>query len=235
MAEWERLGEGVDLALRSVSTATLTTQLLKKGIRTTFLTGVKPLRADMRMVGRAVTLRYVPARDDVGTGASFDNRSNVQRVAVETVGPGDVLVIDARGETRAAVLGNILATRILRRGAAGIVTDGAFRDSPAFAKLELPTYASAAHAGLSSTLHHPVDIGLPIGCGGVLVMPGDVIVGDAEGVVVIPYAMVESVAAEAASQERLEDYILGRVERGEAIAGLYPPSEETIDAFRKER
>lgn len=232
MAERPPLPSAVERSLRSVSTATLTTQLLKRGIRTTFLAGVKPLRPDLRMVGHALTLRYVPARDDVGTGASFDNRSNVQRIAVESIGPGDVLVIDARGESRAAVLGNILATRILRRGGAGIVTDGAFRDSPAFEQLDLPTYAAGAHAGLSSTIHHPVDLGLPIGCGGALVMPGDIMVGDAEGVVVIPAAMVHSIAEDALEQERLERYILNRIDGGEPIDRLYPPCDETIAAYR---
>ncbi len=223
----------VDAALTAVSTATLTAQLLRRGIRNTFLQGVRPLRPDLRMVGRAVTLRYVPMREDVGTGAEFDNRTNPQRIAVESVGPGDVLVIDARGDTRAASLGNILATRILRRGAAGIVTDGAFRDTPGFVELHLPTYAAGAHAATSATIHHPADVGLPIGCGGVLVMPGDILVGDAEGVVVIPAAMVEAVAMDALEQERLEAYVLGLVEQGGSIHGVYPPSEATLLAYRE--
>lgn len=225
----------VTAALESVSTATLTAQLLRRGIRTTFLAGVRPLRPDLRLVGRAVTLRYAPARDDIGTGATFDNRANPQRIAIESVGPGEVLVIDARGDTRAGVLGNILATRLVRRGAAGIVTDGAFRDYPGIAVLDLPTYAAGANAAISSTIHHPVDIGVPIGCGGVLVMPGDVLVGDAEGVVVIPSGLVEGVAGDALEQERLEAWILGRVRAGDSIHGVYPPSDETLSAYRDER
>jgi len=224
----------VDRALHAVSTATLTVQLLRRGIRTSFLQGVRPLRPDLRMVGRAVTLRYVPMREDIGTGSEFDNLTNPQRIAVEAVGPGDVLVIDARGDTRAASLGNILATRILRRGAAGIVTDGAFRDTPGFIALDLPTYAAGAHAATSATIHHPVDVGIPIGCGGVLVMPGDILVGDAEGVVVIPAAMVESVAMDALEQERQEAYLLRLVDDGASIHGVYPPSESTLRAYRED-
>jgi len=235
MADQPSLSATTVAALQGVSTATLTAQLLRRGIRTTFLAGVRPLRPDLRMVGRAVTLRYVPARDDVGTGATFDNRTNAQRIAVESVGPGDVLVIDARGDTRAAALGNILATRILRLGAAGIVTDGALRDTPGFARIELPTYAAGANAALSSTIHHPVDMNVPIGCAGVLVMPGDILVGDAEGVVVIPASMAEEVAADASEQERLETYVLQRVDEGAGLHGTYPPSDETIAAFREAR
>ncbi|MEJ7804141.1 MAG: ribonuclease activity regulator RraA [Candidatus Limnocylindria bacterium] len=235
MADQPSLSATTVAALQGVSTATLTAQLLRRGIRTTFLAGVRPLRPDLRMVGRAVTLRYVPARDDVGTGATFDNRTNAQRIAVESVGLGDVLVIDARGDTRAAALGNILATRILRLGAAGIVTDGALRDTPGFARIELPTYAAGANAALSSTIHHPVDMNVPIGCAGVLVMPGDILVGDAEGVVVIPASMAEEVAADASEQERLETYVLQRVDEGAALHGTYPPSDETIATFREAR
>lgn len=227
------LATETDQRLRAVSTATLTAQLLRRGIRTTFMTGVRPLRPDLRLVGRALTLRYVPARDDIGTGASFDNRTNVQRIAIETAGPGDVLVIDARGDTRAAVLGHILATRLLRRGVAGVVTDGAFRDSPGFADLDLPTYAAGANAAISSTIHHPADIGLPIACAGVLVMPDDIIVGDAEGVVVIPAKLLDEVAAGAIEQERLETFILGRIEAGAPIEGTYPPDDETLAQFRE--
>lgn len=235
MADQPPLSVTTAAALQAVSTATLTAQLLRRGVRTTFLRGVRPLRPDLRMVGRAVTLRYVPARDDVGTGTTFDNRTNVQRIAVESVGPGDVLVIDARGDTGAAALGNILATRILRLGAAGIVTDGAFRDTPGFAQIDLPTYAAGANAALSSTIHHPVDMNVPIACAGVLVMPGDILVGDAEGVVVIPASMAEEVATDALEQERLEAYVLRRVDEGAALHGIYPPSDETIAAFREAR
>lgn len=171
--------------LRSVSTATLTSQLQNHGFRNTFLAGLYPLRPDLSMVGYAFTLRYIPAREDLAD-ERYDNTKNVQRLAVEAVGPEDVLVIDARGDISAASLGHILGTRIAQRGAAGFVTDGALRDTPGFRDLELPTYIQAPHATTSFVAHHPVDMQVAIGCAGVAVTPGDVVVGDAEGVVIIP-------------------------------------------------
>ncbi len=221
-----------DDALRRVSIATLTTQLLHRGVRSTFLTGLRPMRPELRLVGRAFTLRYVPMRDDMGGGPHFDNDTNLQRLAVERVGPGDVLVIDARQDVRAASLGHILATRVMRRGAAGIVTDGALRDTPGFANLELPTYATAAHAAISAEIHLPIAINVPIGCAGVLVVPGDVMVGDGEGVVVIPAAMADEVAASALEQEEQESFILRCIEDGARLQGVYPPSEALLERFR---
>ncbi len=218
-------------ALGRVSTATLTSQLLRRGYRSTFLGGLRPTRPDLRLVGRAFTLRYVPAREDVGVRVDYDNETNVQRLAVESVGPGDVLVIDARGELGAATLGDILATRIRMRGAAGIVTDGCLRDTPGFARLDLPVYFRAAHASLSSIRHHPVDLNVPVGCAGVLVLPGDVLCGDAEGVVVIPAALAEEVALDAAEQELVEEFVLERVRAGEPVRGLYPLPEERRAEF----
>jgi regulator of RNase E activity RraA len=218
--------------LRRVSTATLCSQLLQRGFRDVFIDGVRPLRPDLRLVGHAYTLRYAPAREDVATSVDFDNETNVQRLAVEEVGPHQVLVIDARRDTRAGSLGNILATRLLRRGAAGLVTDGALRDSPGIAALPLPAYAAAANARLSSVIHHPVDRQVPIGCGGALVMPGDVIVGDGDGVVVIPAACAVDVVRAAREQERLESFVLERVEAGATLAGTYPPNAETLAAYR---
>lgn len=229
------LSEEAFAKLRATSTATLTSQLLQRGLQNTFLTGLQPLRPDLRMVGYAYTLRYAPAREDMGGGVSYDNSTNVQRLAVEAVGEDDVLVIDARGDVRAASLGHILATRMSRRGAAGLVTDGAVRDSGGFRDLPSPSYVKAAHATTSSVVHHPVDMNVPIGCAGVLVMPGDVLVGDDEGVVVIPAQLAEQVAHDGYEQEVLEDWILARVENGADIKGLYPPSEATraeFDAWR---
>jgi regulator of RNase E activity RraA len=224
--------------LRRVSTATLTSQLLGRGFRNTFIAGLRPTRPDLRLVGYAFTLRYVPTREDVGYQVAFDNETNVQRLAVEAVGPGDVLVIDARGELGAASLGDILATRVRQRGGAGIVTDGCLRDSPGFAGIDLPAYYRAPHASASSILHHPVDLNVPIGCGGVLVVPGDVIVGDAEGVVVVPAKLAEAVAHDALEQELVEEFALERVRQGESIQGLYPLSDERrpeLEAWRAER
>jgi regulator of RNase E activity RraA len=220
--------------LRSVSTATLTSQLQKNGLRDTFLAGLYPLRPDLRMVGYAFTLRYIPAREDLAD-ERYDNTRNVQRLAVEAVGPEDVLIIDARGEVSAASLGHILGTRITQRGAAGFVTDGALRDTPGFRDLELPTYIRAAHATTSFVAHHPVDMQVPIGCAGVAVTPGDVVVGDAEGVVVIPAHLAEEVAHGAYEQEIREEFFQEKVADGASIIGVYPPNEETLAAFEQWR
>jgi regulator of RNase E activity RraA len=220
--------------LRTVSTATLTSQLQKRGFRNTFLQGLTPLRPDMRMVGYAFTLRYVPAREDLAD-TLYDNTKNIQRIAVESVNTDDVLVIDARGDTRAATLGNILATRLKARGAAGLVTDGALRDTPGYRELDFPSYVKGAHAATSFLIHHPVDINVPIGCAGVLVMPGDVMVGDGEGVVAIPAAVAEEVAHDAFEQERLEEFIQQKVAAGASILGVYPPDEQTKAAYAEWR
>lgn len=217
--------------LRAVSTATLTVQLQKRGFRNTFLQGPTPLRPDLRMVGYAFTLRYVPMREDL-LDRNYDNTKNVQRIAIETIGQDEVLVIDARGDVRAGTLGNILATRIMKRGAAGIVTDGAVRDSPAFRNMDLPTYIQAPHAAVSYSIHHPLEMNVPIGCAGVLIMPGDVIVGDAEGVVAIPAQVAESVAEDAYEQDRLEEFLEGKIAAGASILGVYPPNEETLAEYR---
>lgn len=221
--------------LRQTSTATLTAQLLKRGLARTFMTGVQPLRPRDRMVGAAFTLRYVPAREDLDRGVEFDNDTNVQRIAVERVGPGEVLVIDARGDLSAATLGNILAARLRVRGAAGIVTDGAFRDAARIAGEPLPSYCRGAHAAISSTAHHPTDLQVTIGCGGVMVVPGDIVVGDDEGVVVIPAYLATEVAQAAFEQEQLEDFILAKVRAGASIKGFYPPNDDVRAEYERSR
>lgn len=223
--------------LQSISTATLTTQLLKRGIRNSFLTGLYPLRPDLRMLGYAFTLRYIPARQDLADEL-YDNSKNIQRLAVEAVEEGDVLIVDARGDISAASLGHILGTRIQARGAAGFVTDGGLRDTPGFKELELPSYIRAPQALTSFVSHHPVEMQVPIGCAGVAVVPGDVIVGDAEGVVVIPAQMAEEVANDGYEQEIRELFFQEKVASGESILGVYPPSEETLkefEAWRQQR
>lgn len=222
-------------ALREVSTASITTQLLKRGLQNTFLGGVIPLRPDLRMVGYALTLRYIPAREDLDRSTDYDNTKNPQRVAVEMVGPEDVLVIDARGDLNSASIGHILMTRIKMRGAAGVVSDGAFRDSPSISQVDLPTYSAGMHATTSFVSHHPIDINLPIGCGGVAVFPGDVIVGDAEGVVIIPKHLAAEVARDTREQERYEEFALAKIEAGQSIRGVYPPNDETRAEYEQWR
>jgi 5-oxopent-3-ene-1,2,5-tricarboxylate decarboxylase / 2-hydroxyhepta-2,4-diene-1,7-dioate isomerase len=209
-------------ALRQVSTATLTTQLLKRGVRNTFLTGLRPTRPDLRMLGYAHTLRYGAAREDVRAAAIGED---AQKRAIEAISAEDVLVIEARGELGAGTIGDILAARLVARSGAGIVTDGGVRDSPGVAELEVPTYYGGANAASLWLCHQPLDVDVPVTCAGVLVMPGDVIVGDAEGVVVVPAAMAEEVARDASEQENREAFALSRVKQGESIRGLYPLGE----------
>lgn len=216
--------------LHKVSTATLTTQLLNRGFQNTFLQ-LTPLRPDRRMVGYAFTLRYVPMREDL-TDTQYDNSVNVQRLAVESVTNDDVLIIEARGDVRAASFGHILGTRIMARGAAGLVTDGALRDSPGFKELALSSYCKAPHATTSFIIHHPLAMNVPIGCAGVLIMPGDVLVGDGEGVVAIPAQVAEEVAHDGYEQELRETFFTLKVAQGATIRGIYPPNEETLAEYQ---
>lgn len=231
----ERISDDTKQKLADSSTATISSVLRKHGYDDLFLEGLTPLRPDLTMVGQAFTLRFVPTRPDLDPTGEFDNTTNKQRIAVESVGPGDVLVIDARDDTRAGSLGDILATRIWQRSAEGIVTDGAFRDTPGIVEIDMPTYTRAQNPNLSSTIHHPVEINGVITCAGVAVVPGDVIVGDAEGVMVIPYALAETIAEQAYEQEQREEFIKGKIMAGSSILGVYPPDEETLAEYEKSR
>jgi len=227
-------------ALKKVSTATLTTVLFKRGLRNVFIQGVFLLTANkaVRMVGEAYTLRYIPAREDIDQLGAFEGRGHPQREAIEACAPGQVLVMDARRDGSAATGGDILMTRLMVRGAAGIVTDGGLRDSQTIEKLELPVYCAARSAPLNLVRHHAIDMQVPIGCGGVAVYPGDVLVGDGDGVVVIPAKMTEEVAKEAESQTQFEDWVEMKVKAGRGIFGLYPPNAETkaeFEAWKKAR
>ncbi|MGZ4297960.1 MAG: fumarylacetoacetate hydrolase family protein [Solirubrobacteraceae bacterium] len=219
-----RLSAGAEAALRQVSTATLTVQLTRRGIQTTFLTGLRPTRPDLRMVGYAHTLRYVAIRADVRE--AMQGSEDAQKRAIESVAEGDVLIMEARGEPGAGTIGDILAARVLARGGAGIVTDGGVRDTPGVTDLEIPTYYRAANASSLWNAHIPLDVDVPITCAGVLVMPGDVIVGDAEGVVVLPRSLAEEIADAALEVEEREAFALERVKAGESFRGLYPLSDE---------
>jgi regulator of RNase E activity RraA len=218
--------------LKGVSTATLTTVLFKRGLRNAFIQGVFLLNPKApRMVGEAYTLRYIPAREDIDFLGAFEGRGHPQREAIEACPPGSVLVMDARRDASAATGGDILMTRLMVRGVAGVVTDGGLRDSPTIEKLPWPAYCGARSAPLNLVRHHAVESQVPIGCGGVAVYPGDVVVGDAEGVVVIPAKMADEVAKEAAAQTEFEDWVEMKVKEGRSIFGLYPPSPETRAEF----
>jgi regulator of RNase E activity RraA len=213
--------------LMKVSTATLCTALFKRGLRNQFIQDVRPLAPGLpNMVGEAFTLRYMPAREDLNPISVFLDRNHPQRKAVEQCPEGAVLVIDSRKDARAASAGGILVTRLMKRGVAGVVTDGGFRDSPDIAKLGFPAYHHRPSAPTNLTLHQAIDINVPIGCGDAPVFPGDVIVGDAEGVIVIPAHMADEVAAEATEMTVFEDFVQEKVLEGRSILGLYPPTDE---------
>ena len=213
--------------LQQVSTPTIATCLFKKGLKNQFIQEVKPLQLGKpTMVGEAYTLRYIPAREDRNPITVFRNADHPQRVAVENCPPGHVLVIDSRKEARAASAGDILVSRLMVRGVAGIVTDGGFRDSANIAKLAIPAYHNRPSAPTNLTLHEAIDINLPIGCGGVAVFPGDVLVGDDDGVMVIPAAIVDEVADECIEMMLFENFVLEQVLDGRPIIGLYPPTNE---------
>jgi len=213
--------------LKSVSTATICTALFKRGLRTQYIQDVRPLNpAAGPMVGEAFTLRYIPAREDLNPITVFQDRSHPQRKAVEECPPGAVFVIDSRKDARAASAGSILVTRLMKRGVAGVVTDGGFRDSPEIARMAIPAYHNRPAAPTNLTIHQALDINVPIACGDAPVWPGDVIVGDAEGVVVIPAHLADEIADEAFEMTAFEDFVTEEVERGRSILGLYPPTDE---------
>lgn len=214
--------------LKTVSTATLCTALFKRGFRNQYIQDVRPINPDLpNMVGEAFTLRYIPAREDLNRIDVFQDHAHPQRKAVEECPPGAVFVIDSRKDARAASAGAILISRLMVRGVAGCVTDGGFRDSPEMAKLPFPTYHSRPAAPTNLTVHQALDINVPIGCGDAPVWPGDVIVGDQEGVIVIPAHLADEVAAEAVEMTVFEDFVTDMVQNhGRSILGLYPPTEQ---------
>jgi len=213
--------------LKTVSTATLTTALFKRGLRNQFIQDVHPLNpSGAPMVGEAFTLRYIPAREDLNPLSVFQDRAHPQRKAVEDCPPGAVFVIDSRKDPRAASAGSILVARLMKRGVAGVVTDGGFRDSPEIAKLDIPAYHNRPAAPTNLTRHQALDINVPIGCGDAPVFPGDIVVGDGEGVVVIPANIADEIADEAVEMTAFEDFVTEEVMKGRSILGLYPATEE---------
>jgi regulator of RNase E activity RraA len=212
--------------LKTVSTATLCTALFKRGLRNQFIQDVRPLNPNLgNMVGEAFTLRYIPAREDLNQLSVFQDRGHPQRKAVEECPPGAVMVIDSRKDARAASAGGILVSRLMKRGVAGVVTDGGFRDSPEIARLDIPAYHNRPSAPTNLTLHQALDINVPIGCGDVPVWPGDVVVGDGEGVVIIPAHLADEIASEAVEMTAFEDFVQEEILKGRSILGLYPPTD----------
>lgn len=226
--------------LKTVSTATLTTALYKRGFRQQWMQNVHRINpAAGPMVGEAFTLRYMPAREDLNPLSVFRDRNHPQRKAVEECPPGAVFVIDSRKDARAASAGGILVSRLMMRGVAGVVTDGGFRDTPEIAGLAIPAYHSRPAAPTNLTLHQAIDINVPVGCGDAPVFPGDVVVGDGEGVVVLPAHLADEIADEAAEMTAFEDFVTEKVLEGRSILGLYPPTDERTEvefaAWRAEK
>lgn len=218
-------------SLRTVATATLSSQLRRRGLNGVTLDGLRPTRPGVPMVGVARTLRYLPLREDLFE--QYGGGMNAQKRTIEEIRPGDVLVIEARGEPHAGTIGDILALRAQRRGAAGIVTDGALRDRTAIAEMEVPAYFASTHPSVLGRKHVPWESGVPVACAGVLVQPGDVMVGDVDGVVVIPPRLAAEVAADAVEQERRERFVAEQVDRGASIDGLYPLGPAWQDAYER--
>ncbi|MDE2516148.1 MAG: ribonuclease activity regulator RraA [Rhodospirillales bacterium] len=221
--------------LAGVSTATLATALFKRGLRNQMIQGVQPVgtAGPRSMVGEAYTLRYIPAREDLNDLSVFRDPAHPQRKAVEECPPGAVMVIDSRKDARAASAGGILVTRLMQRGAVGVVTDGGFRDSAEIAALDIAAYHTRPSAPTNLTLHQAIDINVPIACGDAPVFPGDVIVGDADGVIVLPAHLADELADEATEMTAYEDFVTERVRAGAPTRGLYPATDPAnLDAFK---
>lgn len=219
--------------LMGVSTATLATLLFKRGLRNQFIQNVQRLSVSTQnMVGEAFTLRYMPAREDRNGIEVFQNRAHPQRKAIEECPKGAVLVIDSRKDARAASAGGILVGRLMAKGAAGVVTDGGFRDSAEIAVLGIPAYHQRPSAPTNLTHHEAIDINVPIGCGDAPVFPGDVIVGDGDGVIVLPAHLAYELAEQAWEMTKFEDFVTAAVASGRSILGLYPATDpQTMQDF----
>ena len=213
-------------ALSGVSTATVTTVLLKKGLRNVWMRGTRPLQPGQpRLVGRAFTLRFVPSREDLATPESWSSPKST-RAAIEAMPAGCIAVVDAMGVTDAGIFGDILCARMRKRGVAALITDGVVRDIAGVLGTGLPVWCQGVAAPPSVAGLTFVNWQEPIGCGGVAVFPDDVAVVDADGAVVIPAALLDYVADVGPEQERLEGWIMGEVEKGAALPGLYPPNDD---------
>ena len=210
------------------STATVSMQMLKRGFRNCAISGIRPLNpAAARLVGPAFTLRYIPSREDLDKPPSPSDPPNAQRTAIEESPPGSVLVIATESNTRSGTLGDILALRLKARGIAGVLSDGAMRDTPVIGKFDFPVYCAAAAAPPSMANLRPIEVQTPVGIRGVPVYPGDVIVADEDGAIVVPRPIADEVARDSFEQERLEKFVAIRISQGRDIVGVYPPNDQT--------
>lgn len=218
--------------LENTSTASIATLLFKRGLRNQFVQNVHRLgAARKRMVGPAFTLRYIPAREDLNPIEVFHDPDHPQRRAIEEIPEGHVLVMDCRLDATAASAGSILVTRLQVRGCAGVVTDGGLRDADDIAGLELPSFCARPSAPTNLTRHQAMDLNVPIGCGGAAVFPGDIAVGDGDGVIIVPAELADEIAAEAKGMEKYEVWVIEQVKAGASIIGLYPMNDETRTRF----
>src|SRR5918995_6636829 len=222
-----KLSDATRAKLKTISTATVATALFKRGFRSQCIQDVHPLGPDQpTLVGEAFTLRYMPAREDLNKLDVFRDRAHPQRKAIEDCPVGAVLVMDSRKDARAASAGAILVTRLMQRGCAGVITDGGFRDSAEIAALGIPAYHQRPSAPTNLTLHQAIDINVPIGCGDAPVFPGDIILGDQDGVIVIPASLLDEIADETFEMTAYEDFVTDQVRAGKGIFGLYPATNE---------
>jgi regulator of RNase E activity RraA len=223
--------------LELVSVATLATALFKRGLRNQVIQDVRPLSQKGRnMVGPAFTLRYMPAREDRNQLVEFRNPDHPQRKAIEECPAGHVMVMDSRKSAIAASAGDILITRLMMRGGAGVVTDGGFRDAMNIAQLDIPAYHNRPSSPTNLTTNEAININVPIGCGDAPVFPGDIVVGDDDSIIIIPAHLADEVAEEAIEMTAYEDFALEQVQAGETIIGLYPATkEENLEKFAEWR
>jgi regulator of RNase E activity RraA len=230
------MDQEVSTLLAQATTASLTAQLAKRGMRSRAIAGIAPVNPEAgRVCGPAYTLRYIPAREDLTTGAAMASPENPHRKAVETAPAGHVLIVDTHGMDVSGTFGDILVARLQVRGVAGIVSDGPMRDVAELRRMALPVFARGNAAPPSYTSMMAVDAQVPISCGGIAVFPGDLVVGDADGVVVVPRHLALEVARDAIEQDRLEAYIRRRVEAGASTFDVYPPNEATRAAYEAAR
>lgn len=223
--------------LEQVSVATLATALFKRGLRHQVIQDVRPIsQKGKNMVGPAFTLRYMPAREDRNQLVEFRNPEHPQRKAIEDCPPGHVMVMDSRKSAYAASAGDILITRLMMRGAAGVVTDGGFRDAMNIARLDMPAYHNRPSSPTNLTTNEAIAINEPIGCGDAPVFPGDIVVGDDDSIIIIPAHLADEVADEAIEMTAYEDFALEQVQNGATIIGLYPATkEENLEKFAEWR
>jgi regulator of RNase E activity RraA len=219
--------------LKTTNTATICARLFRRGLRNVLLRNVRPLRNyGAPMVGPAYTLRFIPAREDLDSFGVKPDANEIQRDAFETTPEGHVLVMDCREETRAACCGDILISRLMVRGGAGVVSDGGIRDSAQVSGMAIQVFAAAPSPPVNRVVHHALEHGRPVSCGGVAVYPGDIVFGDADGVVIVPRDLAKEVAVEAIEQDAQEAWIAKRVLQGAPLKGNFPPSAETLREYK---